>query len=297
MRSASRRTLGRFELAASHPSFGSVSPGVGQLDASALEGVFKTDPDEAVQLLSDLTTATDPELRRKARELAARVFVRMSPVGVSVGRGTRILVPESGRDDGDLDLERTLERTEGTFPRAREDIVVRRWRARQRALCLLVDHSGSMRGRGLAMAAVAAASLVTAAGERADCSVIAFSSDAVVLKEQGKPRSALAVVNDILDLRGKGTTNLSLALRAGAAQLRTAEAVESLVLLLSDCMPTAGGDPSACLRGIGRMHVLGTSAEPDSIRAGSELARKAGGRYARVDTLSMLSQVLPTLLT
>jgi len=295
LRDGSRRTRSRAELKAAHPDMADVSPEVGELDERAFDEVRRRDPDAATALLADLATATDPALRERARRLAARVFVRMARGGPPVRRGYRRMVPLAGLAEADVDLERTLERAAGR-PRAAEDFVVRDWRSARPAACLLIDQSGSMRGHGIALAAVAAAAMALAAGDRADCSVVAFSRDAIVLQAQGRPRPARRLVTDILSLRAHGTTNLALALRTAAAQLARAAAPERLAIVMSDCLATAGGDPHAALAGIDRVHVLGTSAEPDAIDRCRELARRARGRYLPATTFAEVGAGLAAVL-
>ena len=291
IRDGSRRTRSRAELAAAHPELSAVSPDVGQLDAAAFEMLRSRDPDLAAALLCDLASATDAELRERARRLAARVFVRMARAGPVPRRGYRRLASSARLAEGDLDLERTLERASGR-PRSSDDFVLRDWAAARPATCLLIDHSGSMRGMGMALAAVAAASMAIAADGLADCSVVAFNRDAIVLQSQGTPRPARRLLTDILSLRAGGTTNLELALRAAAAQLRRAAASQRVAIVMSDCQATAGGDPFGALGGIDRLHVLGTSADPEAVRSGQELARRAGGRYLPATTFSELGRGL-----
>ncbi|HEX3607716.1 MAG TPA: MoxR family ATPase [Candidatus Dormibacteraeota bacterium] len=296
LRESSRRTLSRRELEAANPDFGEVSPGLGELDEAALERLLARDPDAAAALLSDLATATDAELRRRARRLAARVFVRLGRAGRPTRRGMRRLVPHPGRLEGDLDLDRTLERGDGRLPHRADEVVVRGWAGPRRALCLILDHSGSMRGPAVAMAATAAAAVVLAAGDRIDCSVVAFHRDVVVLRPQGGRRPPGRVVEDVLAVRARGSTDLALALRAAARQLARAEADERAALLLSDCLATAGGDPLGALGGLDRVHVLGTSGEADSVRAGTALARRGGGRYIQVSGVGELAAALTDLV-
>ena len=91
--------------------------------------------------------ATDAAAAGAARRLAGRVFLRLARVGPARARGTRRLVPRRGRD-GDLDLDRTLDPWDpGRSGRpGPEDLVTRNWTAHRRAVCLLVDTSGSMQG-------------------------------------------------------------------------------------------------------------------------------------------------------
>jgi magnesium chelatase subunit D len=288
-----RRSLGRAELSLRHPSFEEVSPQVGELDEDALAGLLAADPDGAAALLADLAVATDRELRATARRLAARVFIRLGQAGAARARGIRRLEP-GHRGEGDLDLERTLERWPGRGPLAREDLVTRAWTARSRAVCLAVDASGSMAGPGVAMAAVAAAAVVLAASDRLAPSVIAFSGDARVLQEQGTRRPPAELVGDLIGLRGHGVTDLAGALRAAAAQLARADGGERVAILLSDCLRTAGDEPGAALRGIDRLHVLCPGPDPEPAAA---LARAGGGISQPVGRLADVAPALRTLLS
>src|SRR5579859_3441977 len=180
-----RRTLGRAELAARHESFGALSPDVGRLDERMLTELLAADPDAAVTILADLARATDRELRSAARRIAARVFFRLGAAGQKPARGVRRL--HAGRAEGDLDLDQTLDRWSGAWPPDPGDLVTRSWQARRRALCLLIDRSGSMSGLAVAIAAVAAASVVLAASEGGwgggrglAPAIIAFSGDITV---------------------------------------------------------------------------------------------------------------------
>jgi len=295
LRDGSRRTRSRAELVSAYPELSDVSPEVGQLDERAFEELRRRDPDLATALLADLATATDPALREQARRLAARVFVRMARGGPPARRGYRRLAPLTGVAEADVDVERTLERAAGR-PRSAEDFVVRDWRSARPAACLLIDQSGSMRGRGMALAAVAAAGAALAATDRADCSVLAFNRDAIVLQAQGRPRPPQRLVTDILSLRAHGTTNLELALRAAAAQLGRAASPQRLAIVMSDCLATAGGDPLTALAGIDRLHVLGTSTDPESIDRCRALARRAGGRYLPATTFAEVGAGLAAAL-
>lgn len=207
------------------------------------------------------------------------------------------MIVEARIDGGDIDLDATLARTDGLRPSAAHELVVRRWTASERAVCLLIDRSGSMTGRGVAMASVGAASVLVAAGERSDCSVLAFARDTIVLQEQGRRRPIDGVIGDILSLRGKGVTDLGLALRGARRQLGRAGARERVAVLLSDALSTEGEDPLRAMRGLDRLHVLGTSDEAESVEAGRLLARVGGGRYRTCTSINDLPAALTGLLS
>jgi magnesium chelatase subunit D len=294
-RGTARRSISRAELAARHSSFAEVSPELGRLDEEAFARLLAADPDAAVTLLPELARATDRELRAAARRLAAQVFVRLARTGHQPARGARRLGP--GRAEGDLDLDRTLERWSGIWPPRAEDLVTRSWHARRRALCLLIDSSGSMSGLAMAIAAVAAASLVLAADGRLAPAVITFSGDTTVLHAQGGPGAPGQVVGDLLALRGHGVTDLAAALRAAAAQLAAVTADERVVLLLSDCLRTAGGDPARALAGISRLHVLCPLPTAEAERAATALARRGHGLSQPVRTLADVAPALTRVLS
>lgn len=295
LREGGRRTRSRRELSSAHPGFADVSPDVGELDEEAFDQLCRQDVDLATSLLLDLAAATDPELRARARRLAARVFVGMARSGPRTRRGYRRLVAIPGGAEGDLDLERTLERAAGR-PQAPGDLVLRQWQSAPRAACLLIDHSGSMRGRSVALAALAAASVALAADGRLECSVVAFNRDAIVLQPQSSGQRAEELVGRILALRAGSSTDVALALRTAAAQLARAAAPERLAILMSDCLATAGGDPLSALDGIDRLHVIGTSADPESVSRGQELATRGGGRYMPATSFGELAEALASLL-
>ena len=296
VRDRGRQTISRARLEGRHGRLEHVSPEVGRLDEAAFNDLLRTDADAAIALIADLAAATDPAVRAQARRLAARLFVRAARLGKSTARGYRRLSPGRAAGEGDLDLDLTLEVAQGR-PKHADELIARRWTAPRRALCLLVDHSGSMKGHAVGLAAMAAAAVVLTRSERASTSVIAFAQDALVLQAQTEPRSPEAVVDELLSLRGKGRTDLALALRTAAAQLRREPAAERLAIVLSDCRATAGADPLDALGGLDRVHVLGTSDAPDSVAAGRALAARARGRYFAATRYLELQAGLLSLLS
>jgi magnesium chelatase subunit D len=295
VRERGRRTIPRDRLAGAHAQLAEVSPAVGRLDEQAFHELLLADPDAAIALLADLGAATDPQLRVQARRLAARLFVRSGRLGTGASRGYRRLSPGAAGGEGDLDLDLTLERAGGR-PRHADELIARRWTAPRRALCLVVDHSGSMRGHAVGLAAMATAAVVLTRTDRASTSVIAFAADALVLQGQGESRSPAALVDDLLSLRGKGRTDLALALRTAGRQLARDPASERLAIVMSDCRPTAGGDPLEALSGLDRVDVLGTSDDADAVEAGKRLANRARGRYVRATRFSEVQRGLVELL-
>jgi MoxR-like ATPase/Mg-chelatase subunit ChlD len=290
------RTQGRRQLAAQHPSFEDVSPAVGELDAEAFDAAVAADPEAGAALLADMAVATDVQLRAAARRLAGRVFIQLGRVGPTKARGTRRLGPSRALE-GDLDLDRTLDRWQPGLTRlpAPEDLVTRSWTAHRRAVCLVVDISGSMQGLAVALAAVAAAGVVVAnetGPPKLQPSVLAFSAGVKVLQAQGVRRRPEELLSDLVALRGHGTTDLASGLREASSQLSRAVADERMVVLLSDCLHTAGDEPAEALGGIDRLHVLVPLGGAEAEAAASALAARGGGR---AQTVRRLAEVAPAL--
>lgn len=243
-------------------------------------------------LLADLAVATDPALRRAARGLAERLLPPLGRVGSPDRRGTRRMVSRVAATEGDLDIERTLERSLGRRPRDPRELVARQFAAAPRSVCLLVDRSGSMSGHAVGLAAVAAAAIVSAGSDRLRCSVVAFAAESLVLLNVTQGRPPGAVVDDLLSLRGHGVTDLARALRVAADQLEGVPAGGRTALLMSDALHTAGEDPLRAVSRLDCLHVLGTSEEPDAVAAGRALARRGGGRFLPAGRLAQLTRAL-----
>ena len=290
-----RRQVSRRELAARHESFEQVSPQVGELDEDAFGALLAADPDAAAALVSDLALATDRDLRAAAQRVAARVFVRVGRVGRTRSPGTRRLVAQR-RGDGDLDLDRTLDRWTGGTPVAAEDLVTRGWTGHRRAVCLAVDSSGSMTGLAVAIAAVAAAGVVLRRDDRLETAVLAFGRDVDVVAGAGRQPAAEAVVRRLLALRGHGLTDVAGALRAARLELLPAVADERIVVLLSDCLHTTGDPPESALAGIDRLHVLCPLPTPEAEAAARALAARGRGQARMVRSVRDIAPALTALL-
>ncbi len=266
------------------------------LDPAALDVQLRRDPEATVALLADMAVATDPALRADARRLARRLLPPLARVGALGRRGTRRLVAYPGSLAGDLDLDRTLALSDGRRPDRADRIVARSWGAAPRAVCLLVDRSGSMSGHAVALAAVAAAAVVEAASDRLRTAVIAFAAEPLVLRDLSSEVPSDRVVDDLLSLRGHGVTDLARALRAASAQLEQVAPGGRVAILMSDCLHTRGGEPAEPAGAFDVLNVLGTSRDADAVRAGTAVARRGHGRFLAATDLGQLAAHLRSAL-
>src|SRR5262249_57370292 len=80
-------------------------------------------------------------------------------------------------------------------------------------------------------------------------------------------RPAELVVNDVLALRGHGTTDLALALRAARDQLGRSRAARRIVVLLSDCRPTVPGDALGAAAALDELWIMAPDGDSQHAQA------------------------------
>jgi Mg-chelatase subunit ChlD len=230
----------------------------------------------------DQERVVDAETLRRAREIAARLAMPRprSDRTARRGRGEVASVPYRGGSD-DIDLDRTLERlTEHPVP-ADEDIVVRERVTTTRAVVLLVDLSGSMRGER-ARTAAAVVGALAAELARDNLAVIAFWSDAAVLSRFGQHVPPARLVESMLGIPARGLTNVAFPLQVARRELARVPARDARALLLSDCVHNAGPDPRPFAARLPRLDILlDTTGEQDPELA-RDLARLGRGRLRQV---------------
>lgn len=251
------------------------------MDEVAFGELMAADPDQALALIAEASRATDPKLRELARRLAPLVMIDVARRGrhLSAGIGT-VATQRYQPDAGDLDVDASVEALTRHRAGAGLDVDglrVRGWSRPTTALCLLVDHSGSMGGQPLAAGAVGAAAV--ALRSPAQYAVASFSSTVLVLKAMNEHTPADLVVDDLLALRGCGITDLAEALNESGRQLANAKAARKVTVLLSDCRATASGDVLAAANGINELVIV--APEQDDAEA-MTLATAVGARVATV---------------
>ena len=254
------------------------------------------DPDQTLALLADMAAAADRRLAELATRLAGRLALDLARAGSPSSGGVGRLSPgRADRFDGDLDLDCSLDAVAEARAAARppglEELWVQRWQRPDTAIALIVDRSGSMGGPKLAAAAVAAAACSLRAPEQ--WSALAFGDRVVVVKPADGDRAAEAVVQDMLRLRGHGTTDLAAALDAARAQLARCTARRRIAILMSDCRATAGADPVAAARRLNELCVL---APPDDAADAELFASAANARFAPIASVRSIPEAIASVL-
>jgi Mg-chelatase subunit ChlD len=177
---------------------------------------------------------------RKAEELVLRARGTLDSEVASVEGRFLQSMPWRAGEPGELDLVATVANyaERGGLVREHDVRVLRRAPERVDYL-ILIDHSGSMVGRKLSLAAVLAAvvaQLSEVGGTR--YGVLAFDEQVASVKELDAEDDISDVVERILLLPEGSATDLSRALQAAID--RTGDLPAAQTVLISDCMPTRG---------------------------------------------------------
>ncbi len=246
---------------------------------SAPTGTAQGETDErgTVVAVPEETVELDPDVRERARRIAARLAVPRARRDVTARRGVGEIesVPYRGASD-DIDLDRTIEvLAERPVPED-EDIVVRERMRTKRSVVLLVDVSGSMRGERVKTAAATVGAL-TSELHRDALAVIAFWSDAAILLGLGDPVSPDRVLDALLRLPARGLTNVAFPLELAAQQLARVPARDARVILLSDCVHNAGPDPRPIAARLPRLDVLLDRTGEHDLELARDLAARGRG--------------------
>ena len=229
-------------------------------------------------------TAHDPEVLRRAHEITSRLSLarRRGPEPRRAGRGTLRSVPFDGGAD-EIDLDATLDTLLAVADPRPEDVMVRARTVHPRAVALLVDISGTMRGERVRTAAAAVGAL---AGVMEDdqLAVIAFWSDAALLLALGERVEPGQLMETLLRLPARGLTNVGFPLELAKQELAGARAPHPRAVLLSDCVHNAGSHPVPLAGALGRLDVLVDVSGEHDLDMARDLARAGRGRSFPIRT-------------
>ncbi|MGB0385065.1 MAG: AAA family ATPase [Ardenticatenaceae bacterium] len=264
-----------------------------KVNPADLEEALQGEKDDPLDILGQMASFFDrTDLRALARKLAIELMVRDARrnIGRRAGRGKLTSVIYNG-DASELDLERTVESLIGNPRPADKDIFVWERRRRKRSYALMLDISGSMKGKKIFYAALAL-SAVAVRAQKDPFAVVAFWRDAAMLKQLREPADLETLLDKLLSLSGRGLTNLELGLRAGLDQLDSATTQERIGILFSDGLQTAGQSAAPIAAAYPTLHVVGTGESDESIACCQQLATLGHGRCAIVSQAGGIAQAI-----
>jgi hypothetical protein len=222
------------------------------------------DDDEFVKYFAKLNHLLRANLKEKAFLLAKKLLLKVAAqlAGTGVRKGTLHL--KKGAFTDDIDLDATLENmVANPLDEIEDNLVTWDRKTEEQGFVLVFDHSYSMRGSKMVLAALTAAAI--AIYFRRNYSVVAFSSDVAVLKGIDEKVHHEVVLDRVFDLPVTGLTNIAGALTTGLSELRDFN--KPFGLLLTDGGWTKGEDPLAVASRFHRLNVIAfPPANPEKVR-------------------------------
>jgi Mg-chelatase subunit ChlD len=234
---------------------------------------------DSLEVFANVFSMLKPQVRELAVKIASRMIIKIARQIADTGyRSGRLKLARGFSDGAEIELDRSLENYTEAPERGVLDNLVSYTRQRERrAFVVILDHSYSMRGMKIILAAVTAAAI--AWHFRSDYAVLAFSNRVTVLKALEDNIGPERVLEKLFALELQGDTDVRLALQAGLKQIDSFE--QKTGLILTDGAWNQGGDPLVVAARYDKLSVIGfPPAKQDKIRL---LALKGQGDFSFVE--------------
>lgn len=257
----------------------------------AVEDVSNSDWDQAVQY-HEIKRKLDEIRREKVRAAAIRGIIKKAQNTLgSISKPYRLTTATwQENPTEEFDLDATLEE-DPTL----ENLLIEKKEPRRAEVILCIDTSLSMTGRKLALTAVALA-VIAMQLEPEDLSVVAFESDANLIKGLGEKLDVFQTLKNFMEVPARGLTNIESGLLMAEKQALSGKLAKKAIILMTDGRFTAGRNPEYLIPRLPRMHVIQTGNPWSSPRYCRSLAKKGRGKYLRVAKLEHLPSALYALV-
>lgn len=234
---------------------------------------------DSLEVFANIFGMLKPQVRQLAMKIASRLIIKIAKQIADTGYRSGTLKLVRGFADGtEIELDRSLENYVEEPERGVLDSIVSYKRQRERkAFVVMLDHSFSMKGIKIMLAAVTAATI--AQHFKRDYAILAFSNRVTVLKGINENKGPEAVLEKLFALELKGDTDVRLVLNEGLKQLDKFE--RKMGLILTDGAWNQGGDPLETAAAFDKLSVIGfPPAKQEKI---NQLALKGKGMFSFVE--------------
>lgn len=199
----------------------------------------------------------------------------------------------------DFDLERTIDAGLDkiiTDTLTKRDIFVIDKREKKTIGVVIVDVSGSMFGLKNFYASIISALVASALGERDLFSIIVFNEDTYVIKSLYEKKRITSIIDEILEIKPFGFTNISRALKYALKELSKAKTtMKKWALIVTDGDFNRGINPLFVAKKFRRLHVIQIPGSSWGKYTCKKMAEKRG-HFIRVSNLSELINALKRVL-
>ena len=257
-----------------------------------MENVADTDWDKAIHYHDVKKRMKNVQQRKKMKAAAIRAIVHkaLATMG-SISRPYQLVAaPWTAHSSGDLDFDLSFEEN----PQM-ENLLIEHKENRRAEVIVCLDTSLSMTGKKLAINAVALAVLALQL-EPEDLSIIAFESDASLIKPITENRTVYQILEKFMEVPARGLTNIEAGLKMASQQAAKGKLPKKAVILMTDGRYTTGANPESLVRKLPKLHVIQTGNPWASPRFCRNLARMGNGKYVRVSQTEQLPKALYSLV-
>lgn len=229
-----------------------------------------------------------PQVREIAIHIASRLIIKIARQIADTGyRSGRLVLVKGFSDGADIELDKSLENYIDEPQDGIIDNIASYTRKRERtAFVVILDHSYSMKGLKIILAAITAAAI--SQHFKRDYAILTFSNSVSVVKGIDDNVGPDIVLERLFAVELKGDTDIRRALEEGLRQVNNFERKKGLIL--TDGAWNQGGDPLAVAAMYDKLNVIGfPPAKPDKIR---QLAIKGKGTFCFVNNEAEIASAI-----
>lgn len=244
--------------------------------------------DDSLEVFANIFGMLKADVRAKAVKIASRMIIKIAKQIADTGTRSGQLKLVRGFSEGsDIELDKSLENYVEQPERGILDSIVSFTRQREKtAFVIMLDHSYSMKGLKVILAAITAASI--AQHFKKDYGILSFSNRVSVLKGVNDKMGPEMVLERLFALELQGDTDVRLVLEAGLKQMKDFERKTGLIL--TDGAWNQGGDPLEAAARYDKLSVIGfPPAKQEKIRL---LAIRGKGEFSFVENETQISQAI-----
>ena len=234
---------------------------------------------DSLEVFANIFGMLKQDVRSLAVKIASRLIIKIAKQIADTGcRSGELKLVRGFIDGAEIELDRSFEKYMEEPECGILDNLMSYTRQREkRAFVMMFDHSYSMKGLKIILAAITAASI--AQHFKTDYAVLAFSNRVSVLRAIDEPTGPEEVLERLFALELHGDTDIRLALEKGLTHINKFERKTGLIL--TDGAWNRGGDPLEAAVRFDRLSVIGfPPAKKTKIR---HLALKGKGDFSFVE--------------
>ncbi len=243
---------------------------------------------DSLEVFANILGMLKKDVREMAAQIAGRIIIKIAKQIADTGtRSGKLKLVRGWVDGAELELDLSLEQyTEAPELGIVENLVSYIRKREKEAFIMFLDHSYSMKGLKIVLAAITAASI--AQHFKRDYAIMAFSNSVTMLKAIDESTGPEEILQRLFALELYGDTDFQRALEAGLYHLRNFDRKRGLIL--TDGAWNQGGDPLDAAARFDKLSAIGfPPSKHEKIRI---LALKGKGECAFVENQHEISRAI-----